>query len=123
MSSLAPINVSAGDKLRLLQRLDQYRRWASLDDKRQCIQCGEIISGREIEIVGGTRALGPLRLQCPTPNCRAIPIDWIMPNNVIASSKERGMEMEPNDALQTRAPLRETKIGGSWFRRLLGQPS
>src|SRR3954468_600405 len=76
-----PIELPATDKLHVLRRLDQYRSWESLDDKRQCIRCGEIISGKEIEVVGGTRGLGPLRLQCPSENCPGIPMDWILPQD------------------------------------------
>lgn len=112
MPSLAPINVGTADKLRLLRRLDQYRRWESLDDKRQCIQCGEIITGREIEIVGGTRELGPLRLQCPTENCRAIPMDWIMPSDAAVASRTRPATRQPNESTPAAT-------ASHWFRRLL----
>jgi hypothetical protein len=79
MISLTPIDVSAHEKLSFLRRLDRFRQWHSLGDKRQCLQCGQIITGREIEVVGGTRGLGPLRLQCPSENCPGLPIDWILP--------------------------------------------
>ncbi|MFN2509127.1 MAG: hypothetical protein ABR589_10195 [Chthoniobacterales bacterium] len=78
MPSLASIQLSAADKLQMLRRLDQYRSWESLSDRRQCLRCGDIITGREIEVVGGTRESGPLRLQCPTENCPAMPMDWIL---------------------------------------------
>ena len=93
MTSLNSVKIPATDKLRILRRLDQYRRWESLDDKRQCIQCGEVISGWDIEVVGGTRGLGPLRLQCPTENCAAIPMDWIIPNHPLPVKRERPAAM------------------------------
>jgi hypothetical protein len=36
-------------KLDILQRLDQFRQWHSLDEKRYCLVCGEMITGREIK--------------------------------------------------------------------------
>lgn len=118
--SLPPLNIDSADKLRLLRRLDQYRRWESLDDQRQCIQCGEIITGREIDVVGGTRELGPLRLQCPTENCRAIPMDWIIPNTALAAAPERQAVALPNELFPARG-ANERKFATRWFRNLLRQ--
>jgi len=87
MTSLVPVKIPESDKLRVLRRLDQFRIWESLDDDRQCIQCGKIFSGHEIEVVGGTRGLGPLRVQCPTKNCPALAIDWILPNTPAKPAK------------------------------------
>jgi hypothetical protein len=115
MASLAPIDIAAADKLRLLRRLDRFRKWESLDDKRQCIQCGEIISGHDIEVVGGTRELGPLRLQCPTENCRAMPMDWILLNDSILAAKNG------QPATKSKESKRSSRgnFAAGWFRRLL----
>ncbi|MDQ6765177.1 MAG: hypothetical protein M3Z22_03635 [Verrucomicrobiota bacterium] len=78
MKSQDPIDLPAADRLSLLRRFDSYRRWTSLSDKRRCLQCNRVIAGHEIEIVGGTRALGPLRLQCPTEGCLAVVMDWVL---------------------------------------------
>ena len=75
-----PIKLSAEDKLNVLRQLDRWRSWNSLQDKRSCLVCGQLLSGREIEVVGGTRDLGPLRLHCPTENCPSIPMDWVLPH-------------------------------------------
>jgi hypothetical protein len=123
MSSLAPIQVSAADKLRLLRRLDTYRRWESLDDKRQCIQCGEIVSGRDVEVVGGTRALGPLRLQCPTENCPAIPLDWIIPNNVVSERHDRAVHLPAELVAAGHGSEKAGVLSVGWFRRFFGQHS
>jgi hypothetical protein len=80
---LAPIEVSAAEKLELLQRLDRYRKWQSLDEKRYCLACGRIIEGRDILIVGGTRGTGPLRSICPTRGCHSIPMDWVIPTDEV----------------------------------------
>jgi hypothetical protein len=69
----------------LLRRLDRERRWESLDDRRVCLHCRTDFSGRQIDVVGGTRELGRLRLLCPTENCPSTPNDWILPQKKIAA--------------------------------------
>jgi len=83
MARLYAIELSNLDKLAALRRLDQYRTWRSLDDKRFCLGCSEIITGADIQVIGGTRGTGPLRIICPTQDCSAIPIDWILPTDEI----------------------------------------
>ena len=77
------------EKLELLRRLDQFRRWQSLDEKRYCLVCGELISGRQIQVDGGTRGNGPLRLSCPTETCNSIPMDWVLPTNEVLAKVEK----------------------------------
>jgi len=72
-----------GDKLEILQRLDRHRQWHSLDEKRYCIVCGNIITGREVQVVGGTPMAGEIRVLCPTENCCSIPMDWSLPTDEI----------------------------------------
>jgi len=74
------------DKLAALQRLDQFRKWRSLDEKRFCLCCSKIITGHDIQVVGGTRGTGALRIICPTELCQAIPMDWILPTKEILGS-------------------------------------
>ena len=52
MKTESPLGLNASDRLLLLRRLDHLRKWASLDDKRYCVCCGKIITGRQIEAVG-----------------------------------------------------------------------
>jgi hypothetical protein len=80
---LPPIEFTATDKLDILQRLDRYRKWRSLDDKRYCLACGQLIEGHDIQVVGGTRGTGPLRLICPTQQCHSIPMDWVIPTDAV----------------------------------------
>src|SRR5689334_15943520 len=82
-SLLPPIELTATAKLEILQRLDRYRRWRSLDEKRYCLACGQIINGHDIFVVGGTRGTGPLRLICPTQQCHSIPMDWVIPTDTV----------------------------------------
>jgi hypothetical protein len=83
MPPLAPIELSDAEKLEILQRLDRYRKWQSLEEKRYCLACGQIIEGRDILVVGGTRGTGPLRLVCPTRSCHSIPMDWVIPTDEV----------------------------------------
>jgi hypothetical protein len=108
MSILAPIEVSSGDRLELLQRLDHYRKWQSLDEKRYCLACGRIIEGRDILIVGGTRGTSPLRLVCPTSGCHSIAMDWVIPTDAVLARIAR---MEEHPTLPRRsAPHRRPKL-------------
>ncbi|HZR78694.1 MAG TPA: hypothetical protein VFA58_05760 [Chthoniobacterales bacterium] len=88
MAILSPIEVSAAERLEILQRLDRYRKWQALEEKRYCLACGQIIDGHEILIVGGTRGTGPLRLVCPTHGCHSIPIDWVIPTEAVLARME-----------------------------------
>ena len=84
-----PITLPDTDKLDVLCRLDQFRQWSSLEEKRFCLVCGKIITGRQIQVAGGTRGNGPLRLSCPTERCNSIPMDWVLPTDEILAKVER----------------------------------
>jgi hypothetical protein len=85
--------LSAEEKLEVLRRLDQFRQWHSLDEKRYCLVCGTIITGRQIQVGGGNRGNGPLRLSCPTERCNSIPMDWVLPTDeILARVKEMAAE-------------------------------
>jgi hypothetical protein len=94
MALLVPIELRATEKLEILQRLDRYRKWVSLEDKRYCLACGQIIDGHEILLVGGTRGTGPLRLICPTRGCHSIPMDWVIPTDQVIARMEILQEQE-----------------------------
>jgi len=88
------IRLSDQEKLEALRRLDQFRQWHSLDEKRYCLVCGNLITGRQIQVAGGTRGNGPLRLNCPTEQCNAIPMDWVLPTDEVLAKVERLAEEE-----------------------------
>ena len=89
MSPPPALQLTADDKLEALRRLDQFRQWRSLDDKRYCLSCGKIISGHDLRVTGGSRGTGPLRVNCATAHCPAIPMDWVLPTpEVLAKSLE-----------------------------------
>jgi hypothetical protein len=74
-----PIRPGAENKLAALRRLDKSRAWNSLDEQLYCTICKTVISGRQIEVVGGTNGLRALHLKCSTPGCFSTPADWILP--------------------------------------------
>jgi hypothetical protein len=82
------------EKLEVLRRLDQFRQWHSLDEKRYCLVCGKLISGWQIEVAGGTRSNSSLRLGCPTEGCNSIPMDWVLPTNEILAKVKKLAEEE-----------------------------
>jgi|ERR1051326_4088797 hypothetical protein len=94
MALSPPIEMSDADKLNALCRLDQFRQWRSLDEKRFCLVCGKIITGRQIQVAGGAHGDGPLRLSCPTERCNSIPMDWVLPTNEILAKVERMVAKE-----------------------------
>ena len=96
-----PITLPDTDKLAALCRLDQFRQWRSLDEKRFCLVCGKIITGRQIQVAGGTRGNGPLRLSCPTERCNSIPMDWVLPTDEILAKVERMVAKEREAAVTT----------------------
>src|ERR1700752_4189455 len=101
MALSSPVNLSDSDKLDVLRRLDQFRQWRSLDEKRFCLVCGKIITGRQIQVAGGTRGNGPLRVSCPTERCNSIPMDWVLPTDEILAKVERMVEEEREAAVTT----------------------
>src|SRR3989440_5720797 len=78
-SSSRPSRLAAEDKLAALRRIDKGRPWNSLDDRVYCTICKSVISGRQIEVVGGTNGLRALHLKCSTADCLSTPADWILP--------------------------------------------
>ena len=89
MALLELTKLSDEEKLEVLRRLDQFRQWRSLDDNRYCLVCGELISGQQIQVAGGTRGNGPLRLSCPTEKCNSVPMDWVLPTDEILAKVEK----------------------------------
>jgi hypothetical protein len=101
MTLADPVNLSDPDKLDVLRALDQFRQWRSLDEKRYCLVCGKIITGRQIEVAGGTRSDEPLRLSCPTAQCNSIPMDWVLPTDEILARVEVMAAQEREAAVLT----------------------
>jgi hypothetical protein len=88
MTLSPPTELSDSDKLDALRHLDQFREWRSLDDKRFCLVCGKIITGRQIQVASATHGKGSLHVSCPTERCNSIPMDWVLPTTEILSLVE-----------------------------------
>ena len=114
MVLLPTIALPDEDKLQVLQRLDQFRAWRSLDDKRYCLACGKLITGRDIHVIGGSRGNGPLRIICPTARCNSIPMDWVLPTDEVlarSSTLQSGGADSAAAAGESRIP--KTRLGES----------
>jgi hypothetical protein len=79
VSGFSSITLSDEEKLDILRRLDQFRQWHSLDQKRYCLVCGEMITGRKIRVIENPCSEILLRVVCPTKHCDATPIEWVLP--------------------------------------------
>jgi hypothetical protein len=88
MAQSLALTLTDADKLEALRCLDQFRQWHSLDEKRYCLVCGKIITGRQIQVAGGTDGNGSLTLSCPTERCNSIPMDWVLPTDEIIAKVE-----------------------------------
>ena len=64
---------SSEGRLELLRKNDPHRKWYSLDDKRVCVLCDRVLTGRQVEITHGRRGA---TLRCPTDGCESTPNDW-----------------------------------------------
>lgn len=97
MALSPPTPLPDAARLDALRSFDQFREWRSLDDKRYCLVCGKIITGRQIEVANGTHGNGQTRLSCPTERCNSIPLDWVLVTDEIlavaemAASEERSL--------------------------------
>ena len=73
------------DRLDILREADSFRKWRSLDDRRICVTCDRVITGRQIKI---TRASASnVRVACPTDGCAGSPREWVYPGNPLVSEK------------------------------------
>jgi hypothetical protein len=122
MALLDPIKFSEREKLDVLQRLDHYRKWRSLEEKRYCLVCGKIIAGHDLQVIGGTRGTGPLRVICSTRGCHSIPMDWVLPTDEVLakmSMSENERRIERPRPLDTRHKKFAARLGrfATQFRR------
>lgn len=121
MGLLPPIDLAEKDKLPVLQRLDHFRAWPSLEEKRYCLVCSKIITGQQIQVIGGTRGTGPLRIICPTPDCHSIPMDWVLPTDEVLAkiSTPPAVSFGELPAAKCRDNIRQNSIS-SWVGKFVG---
>src|SRR5205823_9568593 len=118
MALLAAIQFADGDKLQILRHLDRYRTWRSLDEKRYCLACGRIVRGHDIQVVGGTRGTGPLRVVCPTRGCHSIPMDWVIPTDEVLANMSI---LQDEESLPRKAIARPREKLSTRFRKFASQ--
>jgi len=75
--------LSHAEKLLVLRRFDQFREWHVLDEKRYFLVCGELITGREIQIIESKGGGISPRLSCPTEHCNSVPMEWVPPSEAV----------------------------------------
>jgi hypothetical protein len=117
MSLFPPSKLSDQEKLEILRRLDQFRKWHSLDEQRYCLACARIITGHEIQVIGRERGTGPLRVICPTRNCHSIPIDWVLPTDDVlakinAPAQRRNITAAQSHAMSNSISTRMRRFAG-----------
>jgi hypothetical protein len=54
------------ERLDILRKIDRESGWSSLDDRRICLICDRLFTGRQVEIDAGKSGY---TLHCPTPGC------------------------------------------------------
>jgi hypothetical protein len=70
--------------LDILGAADTFRKWYSLDDKRVCVICDRVFTGRQIEIERDQR--GRYLLKCPTSGCRSFAAHWFFEGNAAGAA-------------------------------------
>src|SRR3984893_10633235 len=120
MELLPELNLSEDEKLRTLQRLDQFRKWSAVYDKRYQRCCGKIVDVRSIKIVGGSRGLGPLRVVCAPERCESIPMDWILPTDEILAMISILAEQSNSAVASPKQPERHKTSLGARLRGFTG---
>lgn len=69
------MEISPQERLQILRLTDTERRWYTVDDKRLCLICERIISGRDIRVDGGPESFS---LGCPTASCPGTFSHWYL---------------------------------------------
>lgn len=67
-------HLTAEQRLEILRTRDGERKWCSLDDKRVCVVCDRVFTGRQVNIRRDQR--GRYLLQCPTAGCPSYVAHW-----------------------------------------------
>src|SRR4026209_1926376 len=80
-----PLDLSVEERLHALRSLDIFHPWESVEEKRLCRRCGNIIAGQQVKIRGHGWGGQPTRLECPTEGCLGLPLEWIMLESPVQS--------------------------------------
>jgi hypothetical protein len=89
------------ERLDILRRADCIRKWDSLDDRRICVICERVFTGRQIEIHRDHR--GRYKLECPTEGCPSFVAHWFYVGNAAHAAATRVLRAGNNAEGLTRA--------------------
>jgi hypothetical protein len=78
-------HLTAEQRLEILRKGDSERKWYSLDDKRVCVVCDRVLTGRQVEIHRDQR--GRYLLRCPTEGCPSYVAHWFYVGNPAAAAR------------------------------------
>jgi len=121
MQNESTIEVKAEDKLRWLRRLDGGRGWESLDDYRCCRCCGKTFSGRQVQLIGGTRVVRASTICLPNTELPSTPADWRYRRESGAAAKQSASRSRPPHVVRVkhaRHVLRRNKQPANWIWKL-----
>jgi hypothetical protein len=82
------VDLTPEDRLAVLRMADSERKWSSLDNRRLCLHCHRLMTGRQIEITCTQH--GQYVLHCPTTNCTSAPSEWIYAPRIPAERDAKG---------------------------------
>ena len=95
MPAATPLRLTLEEKIDALRHLDEFHFWHSLDDVRICRRCHRHITGWQIEVVEVAGGADPLRLQCPTPDCKSSPGEWVYADPILAAKMRNNFVLPP----------------------------
>jgi hypothetical protein len=72
-------------RLELLNANDSSHQWRSCDERRACVLCERVFTGREVRLHWFRR--GVTQIQCATPGCAGGPPTWVHPENPLVSQE------------------------------------
>ena len=99
-----PLHLSVEERLDALRSLDIFHPWESVDEKRLCRRCGNIITGRQIKIRCHGWGGKPTRLECPTEGCLGVPLEWIMLDSPVQLRPRAATAESPDERKDRGSP-------------------
>jgi hypothetical protein len=83
------------DRLDILRKIDWESGWSSLDDRRICLLCERLFTGRQVEIDSGKSSY---TLHCPTPGCPSHFTHWSATAVHRSSGEYQAVDVEPQNS-------------------------
>jgi hypothetical protein len=110
------VELSPAEKLAALRAHDRFRHWSALDEQRCCLQCGNIITGAQIRVVGPA----PYQLQCPTEGCHSIPMDWVLRRSESTMEQPKAKSESTRQMEKLRARASQLPRPSNTLRQMIG---